>query len=132
MGMVSKLYCRHVRDCAPCQDEYANRFYLILKFFEPKSEMLQCLKTGYGNHAADCLFLIGADDAADRISRMFRLCRRRKVVCSVLVSASHHWESYMFFGVMAVDGFIFLAELLSGRGLRFVDGVLSGRLTEIR
>lgn len=38
----------------------------------------------------------------------------------------------MFFGVMAVDGFIFLAELLSGRGLRFVDGVLSGRLTEIR
>lgn len=54
------------------------------------------------------------------------------MVRGVLDFASHHWESYMFFGVMAVDCFILFAELLSGRGLCFMDGVLAERLTEFR
>lgn len=38
----------------------------------------------------------------------------------------------MFFGVVAADCSILFAELLSGRGLCFVDGVLAERFTEIR
>ena len=47
--------------------------------------------------------------------------------------AAGYWRgSYMFFGVVTADCSILFAELLSGRGLCFVDGVLAERFTEIR